>query len=155
LPQLPHTHQKKKKKKKICHQLYISAAEIIFFFLRRFIQFGRLPPVLTMAHRQERRPSYWSGGRLTCTTTAGTLVLTTVCCCWCFGLLVQPASCGNPDAKRLYDDLLSNYNKIVRPVVNNSDVLKVRIKLKLSQLIDLASVFSSYLGCLGVSSLIP
>ncbi|XP_046650083.1 acetylcholine receptor subunit alpha-like isoform X1 [Daphnia pulicaria] len=90
-----------------------------------------------MAHRQERRPSYWSGGRLTCTTTAGTLVLTTVCCCWCFGLLVQPASCGNPDAKRLYDDLLSNYNKIVRPVVNNSDVLKVRIKLKLSQLIDL------------------
>jgi len=23
--------------------------------------------------------------------------------------------CGNPDAKRLYDDLLSNYNKLVRP----------------------------------------
>jgi nicotinic acetylcholine receptor len=67
-------------------------------------------------------------------------MLTTLCCCWCFGLLIQPASCGNPDAKRLYDDLLSNYNKIVRPVVNNSDVLKVRIKLKLSQLIDLASV---------------
>jgi hypothetical protein len=66
--------------------------------------------------------------------------------------LVQPASCGNPAATRLYDDLLSNYNKIVRPVVNNSDVLKVRIKLKLSQLIDLASVFSSYFGCLGVFS---
>ncbi|XP_065349725.1 acetylcholine receptor subunit alpha-like isoform X1 [Cloeon dipterum] len=43
---------------------------------------------------------------------------------------------GNPDAKRLYDDLLSNYNKLVRPVVNVTDALTVRIKLKLSQLID-------------------
>lgn len=45
----------------------------------------------------------------------------------------------NPDAKRLYDDLLSNYNKLVRPVVNTSDVLRVCIKLKLSQLIDVVS----------------
>lgn len=45
-------------------------------------------------------------------------------------------SMGNPDAKRLYDDLLSNYNKLVRPVENTSDHLTVRIKLKLSQLID-------------------
>ena len=42
----------------------------------------------------------------------------------------------NPDAKRLYDDLLSNYNKLVRPVANVSDALEVKIKLKLSQLID-------------------
>lgn len=48
------------------------------------------------------------------------------------------------DAKRLYDDLLSNYNKLVRPVVNTSDVLKVSIKLKLSQLIDVVS-FCSHL----------
>ena len=105
--------------------------------------------VLMMAHRQGRSKSYCSSSnnssspiRLTCTArkTTTTVMLTTLCCCWCFGLLIQPASCGNPDAKRLYDDLLSNYNKIVRPVVNNSDVLKVRIKLKLSQLIDLASV---------------
>lgn len=47
--------------------------------------------------------------------------------------------CGNPDAKRLYDDLLSNYNKLVRPVVNVSDALTVKIKLKLSQLIDVVS----------------
>lgn len=47
---------------------------------------------------------------------------------------------GNPDAKRLYDDLLSNYNKLVRPVMNTTDVLKVCIKLKLSQLIDVVSV---------------
>lgn len=45
----------------------------------------------------------------------------------------------NPDAKRLYDDLLSNYNKLVRPVLNNTDPLPVQIKLKLSQLIDIVS----------------
>lgn len=49
------------------------------------------------------------------------------------------AQSGNPDAKRLYDDLLSHYNKLVRPVVNTSDILKVRIKLRLSQLIDVVS----------------
>jgi len=51
----------------------------------------------------------------------------------------SPVFSGNPDAKRLYDELLSNYNKLVRPVVNTSDVLKVRIRLKLSQLIDVVS----------------
>ncbi|XP_046963179.1 acetylcholine receptor subunit alpha-like [Vanessa atalanta] len=50
--------------------------------------------------------------------------------------LVRAVAAGNPDAKRLYDDLLSNYNKLVRPVVNTTDVLRVCIKLKLSQLID-------------------
>ncbi|CAG9817987.1 unnamed protein product [Phaedon cochleariae] len=55
-------------------------------------------------------------------------------------LVVHQAVAGNPDAKRLYDDLLSNYNKLVRPVVNTSDVLRVCIKLKLSQLIDVSSV---------------
>lgn len=54
-------------------------------------------------------------------------------------LVVHGVVGGNPDAKRLYDDLLSNYNKLVRPVVNTSDVLKVSIKLKLSQLIDVVS----------------
>lgn len=58
---------------------------------------------------------------------------------------------GNPDAKRLYDDLLSNYNKLVRPVVNVTDALTVRIKLKLSQLIDVvrASVLFTILIKLG------
>lgn len=51
-------------------------------------------------------------------------------------IVVQTVVAGNPDAKRLYDDLLSNYNKLVRPVVNVTDVLRVCIKLKLSQLID-------------------
>ena len=57
-------------------------------------------------------------------------------------LVVHGAVAGNPDAKRLYDDLLSNYNKLVRPVVNTSDVLRVCIKLKLSQLIDVVSTIT-------------
>ena len=59
-------------------------------------------------------------------------------CCVCAGCA------GNPDAKRLYDDLLSNYNKLVRPVLNVSDALTVRIKLKLSQLIDVVSCLCIY-----------
>ncbi|XP_028168015.1 acetylcholine receptor subunit alpha-like 1 [Ostrinia nubilalis] len=42
----------------------------------------------------------------------------------------------NPEAKRLYDDLLSNYNRLIRPVGNNSDRLTVKMGLRLSQLID-------------------
>ena len=48
-------------------------------------------------------------------------------------------SCGNPDAKRLFDDLLSSYNKLVRPVINVTDAVTVKFKLKLSQLIDVVS----------------
>ncbi|XP_055389275.1 acetylcholine receptor subunit alpha-like 2 [Condylostylus longicornis] len=44
---------------------------------------------------------------------------------------------GNPDAKRLYDDLLSNYNRLIRPVSNNTDTVLVKLGLRLSQLIDL------------------
>lgn len=42
----------------------------------------------------------------------------------------------NPDAKRLYDDLLSNYNRLIRPVVNNTETITVWLGLKLSQLIE-------------------
>ncbi|XP_023345770.1 acetylcholine receptor subunit beta-like 2 [Eurytemora carolleeae] len=43
---------------------------------------------------------------------------------------------GNPDAKKLYDDLLHNYNRLIRPVFNFTDTLVVKLGLKLSQLID-------------------
>uniref|UniRef100_A0A2S2QYQ2 Acetylcholine receptor subunit alpha-like 1 n=1 Tax=Sipha flava TaxID=143950 RepID=A0A2S2QYQ2_9HEMI len=43
---------------------------------------------------------------------------------------------GSADAKRLYDDLLSNYNRLIRPVGNNSDRLTVKMGLKLSQIIE-------------------
>lgn len=46
---------------------------------------------------------------------------------------------GNPDAKRLYDDLLSNYNRLIRPVSNNTQTVLVKLGLRLSQLIDLVS----------------
>lgn len=46
----------------------------------------------------------------------------------------------NPDSKRLYDDLLSNYNRLIRPVGNNSDRLTVKMGLKLSQIIDIVSI---------------
>lgn len=55
------------------------------------------------------------------------------------GCLGLPPIWGNPDAKRLYDDLLSNYNRLIRPVGNNSDRLTVKMGLKLSQLIDVVS----------------
>jgi hypothetical protein len=68
----------------------------------------------------------------------------------CFRL--QTGSAGNPDAKRLYDDLLSNYNKLVRPVVNVSDALTVKIKLKLSQLIDVVSTTTNDLFIIAAPS---
>ena len=48
----------------------------------------------------------------------------------------------NPHAKKLYDVLLrkSGYNRIVRPVANESEVIRVTIGLKLSQLIDVVSM---------------
>ena len=48
---------------------------------------------------------------------------------------------GNNDAKRLYDDLMMNggYNKLIRPVSNSSEVLTVKLGLKLAQLIDVVS----------------
>ncbi|CAF4828434.1 unnamed protein product [Pieris macdunnoughi] len=43
----------------------------------------------------------------------------------------------NPDAKRLYDDLLSNYNRLIRPVDKTNNTVLVKLGLRLSQLIDL------------------
>ena len=50
----------------------------------------------------------------------------------------------NLDAKRLYDDILrkNNYNKLIRPVGNNTDKLTVKLGLRLSQLIDVVSLTS-------------
>lgn len=58
-------------------------------------------------------------------------------------MIIRLMVSANPDAKRLYDDLLSSYNKLVRPVVNTSDVLRVSIKLKLSQLIDVVRTLNN------------
>merc|ERR1711936_725206 len=42
----------------------------------------------------------------------------------------------NPHAKRLYDDLLHDYNRLIRPVPNFTETLTAKLGLKLSQLID-------------------
>ena len=52
------------------------------------------------------------------------------------GIMFSVLTQCNPDAKRLFDDLLSSYNKLVRPVINVTDAVTVKFKLKLSQLID-------------------
>jgi len=48
---------------------------------------------------------------------------------------ISPSN-ADQDAKRLYEDLLTDYNRLIRPVGNNSDKLTVKLGLKLSQLID-------------------
>ena len=52
-------------------------------------------------------------------------------------LVIAETGLCNPDAKRLYDEILSGYNKLVRPVKNVTDPVTVKVKLKLSQLIDM------------------
>ena len=85
-------------------------------------------------HRRYRRQPATSATSRTLLCFTRCFTLLTVLSC-----IVEQGSAGNPDAKRLYDDLLSNYNKLVRPVINVSDALEVKIKLKLSQLIDVVS----------------
>ena len=62
--------------------------------------------------------------------------------------LVIENTLANPDAKRLYDDLLSNYNRLIRPVSNHTEKVTVKLGLRLSQLVDLVSTGSPYSnGC--------
>ena len=51
---------------------------------------------------------------------------------------------GNPNTKHLYDDLLSNNNKLVRPVSNGTEAVTVHLNLKLSQLIAVVNNLKNY-----------
>ncbi|CAF3425142.1 unnamed protein product [Rotaria socialis] len=53
---------------------------------------------------------------------------------WCF----VGVTTANPDAKRLYDELIKDraYNKLIRPVKHNSEKLTVYLGLRLTQLLD-------------------
>ncbi|CAL1286413.1 unnamed protein product [Larinioides sclopetarius] len=53
---------------------------------------------------------------------------------WCVLVAISEA---HPAAKRLHDDLLSDYNRLIRPVGNHSHKVTVHLGLKLSQLIDI------------------
>ena len=50
----------------------------------------------------------------------------------------------SPEAKRLYDDKLKrgDYNKLIRPVGNTTDTLVVKIGLRLTQIIDVVSLWN-------------
>ena len=61
------------------------------------------------------------------------------CQSWLVAILGLGLVEANPDAKRLYDDLLSNYNRLIRPVVNHTQKVTVKLGLRLSQLVDLVS----------------
>jgi hypothetical protein len=56
-------------------------------------------------------------------------------------------SIANPEAKRLYEELIKvrSYNKLIRPVKNNSEKLTVYLGLRLTQLLDVVCVFFSAL----------
>lgn len=56
--------------------------------------------------------------------------------CLFWGLVLTQA---HPAAKRLHDDLLSEYNRLIRPVGNHSHKVIIHLGLKLSQLIDIVS----------------
>lgn len=65
-----------------------------------------------------------------------------------FSVFMPDLTPANPDARRLYDDLMTGYNRLVRPVSNTSDTLTVSLGLRLSQLIDVVSThFFFKLSC--------
>ena len=65
-------------------------------------------------------------------------------------LLSVPAARANPDARRLFDDLLSGYNRLIRPVSNSSDRVTVKLGLRLSQLMDLVRERNATCHCLSL-----
>jgi len=63
-------------------------------------------------------------------------------CCVVFSIIVLfHLGSSSEKAKKLHEDILhkSGYNKVIRPVINASDHIDVRLGLKLSQLIDVVS----------------
>lgn len=57
-------------------------------------------------------------------------------------LLIFIVAVANPEAKRLYEELIKvrGYNKLIRPVKNNSEKLTVYLGLRLTQLLDVVSM---------------
>jgi hypothetical protein len=52
------------------------------------------------------------------------------------GVNCRTTRAANNDAKRLYDDLITGYNRLIRPVGNNTEKLTVYMGLKLTQILD-------------------
>ena len=55
-------------------------------------------------------------------------------------IVLYIVSKASDDAKRLLDDLLANYNNIVRPVIHPDDQIKLYLGIKLSQIADIVRI---------------
>ncbi|CAJ0596268.1 unnamed protein product [Cylicocyclus nassatus] len=62
-------------------------------------------------------------------------VIILLCC-----LMIPSISNGNEDAKRLYDDLMVDYNKHKRPAIGPHKPVTIKLKLRLSQIIDVHEI---------------
>ena len=51
-------------------------------------------------------------------------------------LITLACTRANEDAKRLYDDLMVNYNRHRRPAAAPNEPVTIRLRLRLSQIID-------------------
>ncbi|CAF0824766.1 unnamed protein product [Brachionus calyciflorus] len=56
--------------------------------------------------------------------------------CLVFQFFIQ-TSLGLEDEKKLQEHLISNYNRLVRPVEKNTDILDLKLGLKLIQILDI------------------
>lgn len=54
--------------------------------------------------------------------------------------LIVKFNSGNEDAKRLFDDLMVNYNRHSRPANSATEPVVVQLKLRLSQIIDVVGL---------------
>lgn len=54
-------------------------------------------------------------------------------------LLLVKLIFGDEDARRLIEDLLIDYDTVVRPVVNQEDQIKLYLGIKLSQIADIVN----------------
>lgn len=57
-----------------------------------------------------------------------------------FGILLSHVAHGVEFEKRLQEDLINNYNRLVRPVEKNSDKLVVKLGIKLIQILDVVKI---------------
>ncbi|KAK6731395.1 hypothetical protein RB195_007706 [Necator americanus] len=55
-------------------------------------------------------------------------------------LIYTSVTYGNQDAKRLFDDLMKNYNRHKRPAAGPHEPTTIKLKLRLSQLIDVHEI---------------
>ncbi|ETN78888.1 Neurotransmitter-gated ion-channel ligand binding domain protein [Necator americanus] len=58
----------------------------------------------------------------------------------CSLLIYTSVTYGNQDAKRLFDDLMKNYNRHKRPAAGPHEPTTIKLKLRLSQLIDVHEI---------------